>query len=112
MDNFKLLKFELKNGIEDEIHKMFIKMTDSEVADYVLDMACDYLKTKGLNYETNVMEILSECCCAGNFIKKDGHCSATRMFNVIEIIMKRLKTVSGDGGIVGIETIEEDKPFS
>jgi len=103
MKDFKLLNFELKNGIDNGIHKIFIEMTDSEVADYILQMTCDYLKTKGLNYETDVMAVLSECCNAGNFIKKDGHCSATRMFNVIEIIIKRLKYVAGDGGKIDIE---------
>jgi hypothetical protein len=110
MKNFNVLKFEPKyepkNEMEKRMHEIFIEMTDSELADYVLMMACGYIRIRGLKRETNIMKVLTECCNAGNFICEDGHCSATKMFKIIEINMEILKEVADDDGNFEIESLE------
>jgi RNA processing factor Prp31 len=89
----------------DKLEKALNEMTDSELTDYILVMACKHLVK---SEDTDVIEILEQCCSAIHFLKKEGNVSATRMFTIYGIIMDKLNEVADDGGIVNIDFAEGD----
>ncbi|MBX4259771.1 hypothetical protein KTC96_24915 (plasmid) [Clostridium estertheticum] len=80
-----------------ELKVVLESMTNSEIADYVLTMTC---KTLAETKETDVIEVIKHCLGFCDYLKHEGEFSSTRIFNVYEIIIRRVKKVVGDGGIV------------
>lgn len=90
--------------MNNELKVVLKAMSDSEIADYVLLLACEKITKTN---ETDVIEVIKHCFSFLDYLRHEADCSSTKIFNVFEIIIAKLKTVSGDGGIVTVERQQE-----
>ncbi|MGH4125133.1 MAG: hypothetical protein ACREV6_19630 [Clostridium sp.] len=91
--------------MNNELKIVLETMTNSEIADYVLLKVCNSLAEIEV---TDVLEITKHSLSFCDYLKREGNCSSTKIFKVFENVVKRLKKVAGDGGIVTITRCKDD----
>jgi hypothetical protein len=76
-------------------------MTDEELGDYIVTITCSQL-SEIESKETDVFELTHKCLLSLKILKSESSITATRLFNVLDLIMDNLKNVAGDGGKITI----------
>lgn len=91
----------MSNGINvnEKLTGIVDGMTDAEAADYVLTAVCMNVNKR----ELDIIELVTKCTLMLEGLKGVTNISATRLFSILEVIMKLLKEVAGDGGLIEIQ---------
>lgn len=85
--------------MDKDLKKVIDKMTNNELAAFILNEVCREFVKK----DTDVIEVISGCICILRLINNNCKGMSTRLYKILNIIMKNLKHVADDGGYLKID---------
>ena len=86
-----------------EIQALFKNLSNEQAADLILSKACKHIGPG----ETDVIKVLNRCIINLDVVKELGELLPERLFEIHKAIIKKLETVSDEGGYLIIEESKE-----
>lgn len=83
--------------------EFFDSITTDIAADFILSQACKWIGES----ETDIFKLLSACVINLEIANMEGDMQPAKMFEISEVIMKKLKTIVGGDGYLTLEKQNE-----